>query len=74
MPASAAQATVTLSKVALSATAVVLNGDAGCGNRTKVSVTVYDPSTAADEVWSVTADVVAPSGDTSVLAGGAQGT
>lgn len=63
VPASAAQAAVTLSKVALSATEVVLNGDAGCGNRTKVSVTVYDPSTDADEVWNVTADVVASNGD-----------
>lgn len=63
LAASPARADVSVTSVSLSTSQVVLDGDAGCGNRTKVTAKVYAPQSSEDEVWSVSADVVAPDGD-----------
>ncbi|GIF15162.1 hypothetical protein [Actinoplanes teichomyceticus] len=63
LAASPARADISVAAVGLSTTAVVLDGDAGCGNRTRVTVKVYDPRPSEDEIFGVNAHVVAPDGD-----------
>jgi hypothetical protein len=63
LAASPAQADVSVAGVSLSTTSVLLDGDAGCGNRTRVTVKVYDPRPSDDQIFSVSASVVAPDGD-----------
>ncbi|MEU4419555.1 hypothetical protein AB0F81_02950 [Actinoplanes sp. NPDC024001] len=62
-PAQAAD--VKLAGVTLSSSTVVLDGDAGCGNRLKVTFKVYNPASGDEEFLSpsVNADVVAANGD-----------
>ncbi|SDT72336.1 hypothetical protein [Actinoplanes derwentensis] len=61
--ASPARADVKLAGVTLSTGTVVLDGDAGCANRVKVTFKVYDPQGDEDEVLSLSADVTGPDGD-----------
>ncbi len=63
LSASPAQAGVSLSGVSLSTGTAVVNGDAGCGNRTTVTVKVYHPETDLKDVWGVSASVYNPAGD-----------
>lgn len=58
-----AQAAISLVSVSLSTGTVVLNGDAGCGNRVKVTVKVRVPSAEQDDLFGVDASAVAPNGD-----------
>jgi hypothetical protein len=58
--ATPAQAAVSIHSVSFSNLAPVLDGDAGCGYRTQLKVTVYDPTGTA----YMTADVAGPTGDT----------
>jgi hypothetical protein len=60
-----AAADVALSQVTLSTGTVVINGDAGCANRVKVTYKVYDPAPDPDYPVDITAEVVAPNGDAS---------
>jgi hypothetical protein len=62
LTASPAQAEPALVGVTLSTSTVVLDGDAGCANRVKVTFKVYDPL-AEENYADVTADVVGPDGD-----------
>ncbi|GGN40644.1 hypothetical protein FHR83_006986 [Actinoplanes campanulatus] len=62
LAASPAQAAPALAGVTLSTGTVVLDGDAGCANRVKVTFKVYDP-VAEDDYVSVSADVMGPDGD-----------
>ena len=62
--ASPARADIALTGVTTSTSTVVLNGDAGCGDRVQVTVKLYQPTTGEDQLYGVTADVVAPNGDT----------
>jgi hypothetical protein len=61
--ASPARADVAIAAITFSTTTVVLDGDAGCGNRTNVTIKIYDPQPSDDELWNVSADVVQPGGD-----------
>ena len=61
--ASPAQAAISLGSVSLSTATVVLNGDSGCGNRITVTVKATVPSAESDDVFGLTADAVAPNGD-----------
>ncbi|HWS31686.1 MAG TPA: hypothetical protein VN408_02975 [Actinoplanes sp.] len=61
--ASPARADVRLVGVTMSTNTVVLDGDAGCADRVKVTFKVYDPRSDDDEVLSLSADVVGPDGD-----------
>ncbi|WP_430781085.1 hypothetical protein [Actinoplanes sp. G11-F43] len=63
LSAEPARADVRLSGVTLSTSTVVLDGDAGCANRVKVTYKVYDPAGDTDELFSLSADVVGPNGD-----------
>ncbi|MEU7904269.1 hypothetical protein [Actinoplanes sp. NPDC049118] len=58
-----AQAAIDLSSVTLSTTTVVLDGDAGCGNRVNVTVKVFVPTAEQENLFSVTSTAVAPNGD-----------
>lgn len=58
-----AQAAIALSTVSLSTSTVVLNGDAGCGNRVTVTVKVRVPAAEQENLFSVDATAVAPNGD-----------
>jgi hypothetical protein len=59
-----AQAAISLVSVSLSTGTVVLNGDAGCGNRVKATVKVNVPTAEQDDLFGVSASAVAPNGDT----------
>lgn len=58
----AANAAVALVSVKASTSTVVLNGDAGCGDRLSMTVKVNQP-TAEDAYVSVLTEVIAPNGD-----------
>ncbi|MBO3740767.1 hypothetical protein [Actinoplanes flavus] len=62
LAASPAQAAPAIAGVTLSTGTVVLDGDAGCANRVKVTYKVYNPQ-AEDNYISVTADVMGADGD-----------
>lgn len=63
LAAEPARADVKLSSVTLSTGTVVLDGDAGCANRVKVTFKLYDPQNDTDDVLSLSADVIGPKGD-----------
>ncbi|GIF44799.1 hypothetical protein [Actinoplanes xinjiangensis] len=62
LAAAPAQAAPALAGVTLSTGTVVLDGDAGCANRVKVTYKVYDP-TAEENYADVSADVIGADGD-----------
>ncbi|WP_203807638.1 hypothetical protein, partial [Actinoplanes couchii] len=61
--ASPARADVRLAGVSLSTQTVVLDGDAGCANRVKVTFKVHDPRNDEDELFGLSADITGPDGD-----------
>jgi hypothetical protein len=61
--ASPARADVSIAGVSISKNTLILDGDAGCGDRIRVTAKVYVPLSSPDEVFSVSADVVRSGGD-----------
>lgn len=60
--APAQAATPAIAGVTLSTNTVVLDGDAGCGNRVKLTFKVYDPTADGNDV-DLSGEVIAPDGD-----------
>lgn len=63
--ADTAQAQIAISATALSKSEVILDGDAGCGDRTKLTVKVLQPAGAPETFFGVSAAVSDPKGDDS---------
>jgi hypothetical protein len=70
--ASPAQADVSVVGVTFSPSPLVLDGDAGCGDRVKWTVKVYDPQDDGDDLVSLTASVFGPSSAPNVFLLGAE--
>lgn len=62
-----AQAAAALTSASISTSSAVLDGDAGCSNRIKLSTTVYDPG-SANQNWALSAVVNGPRGERQWLA------
>lgn len=60
---SPAYAAISLKSVTMGASAVIIDGNAGCGNRFKVEVKVSFPAAEQGDVFTVTGEATKPGGD-----------